>query len=110
MLMKGYHHIQERSRVDKRETMVYNLCHKFFQTFQKNHYEELFHRWKQGNLISVLSNSKDVKEKQEIEDNRMGNLVDRIKHMNTSNVEHFIVKRWKQKIFKAWVHRNFVQD
>lgn len=36
MYMKGFLEIQETARKKKRDQKVYNLCHKFFQTFSHN--------------------------------------------------------------------------
>lgn len=110
MYMYAFLEIQEVARRKKRHDKVYNLCHKFFRTFGHNQLFDFFTRWKQGNLCKVTENYELCKTSKYQAETYMKNKVANVKDQQTLCVEDYIVKRWKKKIWRAWVQRNFNQD
>lgn len=110
MYMKGFLAIQDAIRQKDKDDKVYNLCDKFFRTFARNQLFDFFNRWKESNLQRVLERYEVCEVAKREAEVYMQGKVSEIKDQQTFCTEDYIVKRWKKKIWRAWVRRNFEQD
>jgi hypothetical protein len=79
MYMAGFLAIQDASRRTRRAEKVYNLCHKFFQTFGHNQVAGSFDRWKRGNLNRVIDSYEVCKTSKRKAETYMKSKVTRVK-------------------------------